>query len=141
MTSRIAHAARIGALVLALAIVPAAFAAKGGGGSHHGGGGTSGTSSISLVLLNSTDGLAHYGQSVTFNVSSTATTQPWVNLKCWQNGVLVGEGWNGFFEGSITGRNFTLAAPSWTGGAADCTAYLTNPQWTVLTSTSFHVYA
>jgi hypothetical protein len=37
MTSRIAHAAQIGALALALALVPVAFAAKSGG--HHGGGG------------------------------------------------------------------------------------------------------
>ena len=39
MTRRIAHAARIGALVLALTLVPAALAAKGGDG---GGGATSG---------------------------------------------------------------------------------------------------
>ena len=96
--------------------------------------------SISLVLLDSTDGCAHYGQSVTFNVSTTATTEPWVNLKCYQNGVLVAEGWNGYFDRSLTGRNFGLYSPSWTGGAADCTASLTTPQKAQLASTSFHVY-
>jgi hypothetical protein len=141
MSPRIARTAQLVALVVALGLVPAALAAKGGGGGHHGSGGTTGTSSISLVLLNSSDGLAHYDQSVTFNISTTATTQPWVNLKCFQNGALVAEGWNGFFEGSLSGRNYTLASPSWTGGAADCTAYLTTPQWAVLASTSFHVYA
>jgi hypothetical protein len=141
MSPRIARTAQLVALVLALGLVPAALAAKSGGGGHHGSGGTTGTSSISLVLLNSSDGLAHYDQSVTFNISTTATTQPWVNLKCFQNGALVAEGWNGFFEGSLSGRNYTLASPSWTGGAADCTAYLTTPQWAVLASTSFHVYA
>lgn len=122
---------------LCLAFAPTALAGKRGGGGKGGGGG----GSISLVLLNSTDGLPHYGQTVTFNISTTATTEPWVNLKCYQNGVLVAEGWNGYFEGSLTGRNFGLYSPMWTGGAADCTAWLTTPQWTQLASTSFHVYA
>ena len=95
---------------------------------------------ISLVLLDSTDGLAHWGGTVTFNIATTATTEPWVNLKCYQGGVLVAEGYNGYFDRSITGRNFRLYSPSWTGGAADCTAYLTTPQRAVLASTSFHVY-
>ncbi len=125
-----------------LAAAPAALAARGGGGGGgKGGPKPSGTATISLVLLNSTDGLPHYGQTVTFNVSTTATDQPWVNLKCYQNGALVAEGWNGYFDGSLTGRNFGLSSPMWTGGAADCTAYVTTPQWAVLGSTSFHVYA
>jgi hypothetical protein len=133
--------AALAALVLAAA--PAAMAAKGSGGGAGGkhGGGSTGTGSISLVLLDSTDGLAHYGQHVTFNVSTTATNQPWVHLQCYQNGTLVAEGWDGYFDGSLSGRNFTLASPSWTGGAADCTATLTTPQWAPLASTSFHVYA
>lgn len=121
-----------------LALTPVALAAKGGSGGKPPRGGTA---TISLVLLNSTDGLAHYGQTVTFNVSTTATDQPWVNLKCYRNGALVAEGWNGYFDGSLTGRNFGLSSPQWTGGAADCTAYVTTPQWAVLGSTSFHVYA
>lgn len=129
-------------LAALLALPTSAWAAKGsGGGGKKGGGTTSGTSSISLVLLDSTDGLAHYGQTVTFNISTTATTQPWVHLRCYQNSTLVAEGWDGYFDGSLSGRNFTLASPSWTGGAADCTADLTTPQWAVLASTSFHVYA
>lgn len=129
----------VGALCLVLA--PAALAGKPGGSTTSGkpprGGGSA---TIGLVLLNSTDGLAHWGQTVTFNVSTTATDQPWVNLKCYQGGALVAEGWNGYFDASLTGRNFGLSSPQWTGGAADCTAYVTNPQWVVLGSTSFHVY-
>ena len=127
------------ATILATVATGAAVAAKGGKGKGHNS--TSGGGSISLVLLNSTDGQPHWGQQVTFNISTTATSQPWVNLKCNKNGVLVAEGWNGFFEGSLTGRTFGLYSPQWTGGAADCTAYLTTPQWAVLASTSFHVYA
>jgi len=144
MRRRIAHVAQIGALVLALALVPAALAAKGGGGRHGGGGTTSGGGSISLAPLvtdKNANGLLNWADTVTFNISTTATSQPWVNLKCYQNKVLVAEGWNGYFDGSLTGRNFMLASPAWTGGAADCTAYLTNPSWTVLASTSFHVDA
>jgi hypothetical protein len=118
-------------------LVPPAFAGKG----KPGGGG--GSSSITLVLVNSTDGLPHFGQGVTFNVSTTATSQPWVNLACYQNGVLVGQGWDGFFAGSLTGRTFGLASPKWTGGAADCTGWLdqyTKQGFKQLASTSFHVY-
>src|SRR5438552_9973295 len=46
--------------VLCLAAAPSALAAKGTGG----GGGTSATSSISLVVLNSPDGLPHWGGEV-----------------------------------------------------------------------------
>lgn len=108
----------------------------------------SGTSSLSLVLLNSTDGLPHFGQKVTFNVSTTATTQPWVTLECSQGGALVYRASNGMFAMSLN-HNFTLGpTPSWQGGEADCTAYLEN--WdsysrngniTTLASMSFHVYA
>ena len=51
------------------------------------------------------------------------------------------EGWRAYFQGSLTGRNFTLASQQWSGGAADCTAWLETPQWAQLASTSFHVYA
>jgi len=141
---RFAVIATVAAVCLALASTSvAAKSGTGGGGGPHkgGGGGTSGGGSISLVLVNSTDGLAHWGQQVTFNVSTTATNQPWVVLKCYQNGGLVSEGWDGYFEGSLTGRNFTLASAAWTGGAGECTAWLETPQWAPLASTSFHAYA
>jgi hypothetical protein len=144
LTSHMFMALLEGALVATLMVglvAGTAFAAKGGGhgGKPGGGAGTGGT--IALVMVTDMDGngTPNYGDAVTFNISTTATTQPWVNLQCSQNGVLMAQGWNGFFVGSITGRNFGLYSPQWTGGAADCTAYLTTPQWAVLASTSFHV--
>jgi hypothetical protein len=126
---------------MCLGLAPTALGAKSGGAGHKGeGGGTSGTGTISLVLLNSTDGLPHWGQTVTFNISTTATNEPWVVLKCYQKRVLVAEGMDGYFEGSLSGRNFTLRSAEWTGGEADCTASLQTPQKTLLASTSFHVY-
>ncbi len=85
------------------------------------------------------NGTPNWGDFVTFNISTTATTQPWVNLVCTQNGVIVAQGWNGYFDGSITSRNFGLYSSAWTSGSADCTAYLTTPTWSQLASTSFHV--
>ena len=133
--------------VLSLAAAPSALAAKGTSGGTHtgGGGGTSATSSISLVVLNSPDGLPHWGGEVTFNISTTATDQPFVNLLCYQNGVLVAEGWKGYFaEARESSWVFVLASGAWKSGAADCTAWLdmgTRHGWKQLASTSFHVYA
>jgi hypothetical protein len=126
---------------LLLALAPVAFAGKGG---HHGGGGgatTGGSGSLAMVLVTPTaDGLPHWGNTVTFTLNTTIS-QPWVHLVCSQGGTVVAQGWNGYFVGSLTGTNFGLYSPQWTGGAADCTAYLTTPQWSVVGSTSFHVYS
>jgi hypothetical protein len=132
--------------VLCFTFVPAAFAAKGGGhNTSGGGGGTSGTSSISgPVMVNDVNGngLPNYGDTVTFNVSTTATTEPFVNLICYQNGVLVYNTW--VFAGSLdTSSTFQLGSGGWTGGAADCTAklgmYVSGTKYKVLASSSFHV--
>lgn len=125
---------------LCLAVAPSALAAKNGGTHKGGGGSTSGTSSISLVVLNSPDGLPHHGGEVTFNVSTTATSEPWVELVCYQSGAAVYRAWDGFFERSLTTQDFWLASNGWTGGAADCTAWLQTPKGAQLASTSFHVY-
>lgn len=103
-------------------------------------GGASG--SLSLVLLDSTDGLAHYGHNVTFNVSTTLS-YPFVELQCSQGGTLVAQGWEGFFTGALSDRVFGLYSPQWTGGAADCTAYLSymtkRGTWQRVASTTFSV--
>jgi len=63
--------------------------------SHGGGKGKSGSESgiSSLALVMSTDlnanGLPNWGDSVTFNVSTTTTTEPHVDLTCSENGVVV----------------------------------------------------
>jgi hypothetical protein len=130
------------ALMVVAVPAMAARGGNGGGGKGHTGS-TSGGGSITLAMVTdgNGNGLPNYGDTVTFNVATTATAEPWVNLKCFQNGVLVAQGWNGFFDGSITGRNFGLYSGAWSGGAADCTAYVTTPQWSVLASTSFHADA
>jgi hypothetical protein len=139
--ARIALALAVAALVLA----PTALADKGGKAGGGGSDGGSDSSSLSLVLLNSADGLPYLGQQVTFDVS-TAAERPQVNAQCYQNGERVYDEWHGFFEGAMFGRTFTLGpTPSWQGGDADCTArlvtYSRNGRLKVLATTSFHVYA
>src|SRR5262245_24919993 len=68
-------------------------AGSGSGGTTTGGGG----GTISLVLLNSTDGLPHFGQYVTFNVSTSATAYPYVTLTCYVNGVADSSATNAMF--------------------------------------------
>jgi hypothetical protein len=116
----------------------------------NGGGPIKSSSSISLVVLGASSGTTsatsdpQYGGQVTFDISTTATAYPFVNLKCYQNGTLVAEGWAGFFDGALGNQAFGLYSPQWTGGAADCTANLdmkSNAKWKVLATTSFHVGA
>src|SRR5437867_2486669 len=136
------------ALALALflsfsALSVVADAAKGGGG----GGGRkpapSGSGSFSLVLLNSTDGLPHWGQQVTF--TTTVTTNPHVSLKCSQSGVLVYNADAGYFAGYPWPweQTMTLASGAWTGGGAGCVAtlyYFSSTKTVVLGTNSFPVY-
>jgi hypothetical protein len=127
------------AVVAVLVLVPAALAGKGVGG-----GKGNDPSAIDLVVLDSADGLPHWGGHVTFNVSSTAAYQPYVTLNCYQNGVWVLTGTRGFYAGSY-GQTFGLSSAGWAGGSADCTADLfalsSNGRSTTLSTTSFHVYA
>jgi hypothetical protein len=126
-------------LALSLSFATPAFA-KGG---HGGGGGGSG-STVSLVLVDSVDGMAHTGQLVTFAVTTSATASPFVSLNCYQGGVWVYTASAGFFAAYPWSKNFTLSSTSWTGGDADCTARLYSSRdgtrTTTLATTSFHVY-
>ena len=144
MIKRIALTVAIGALVLTM--VPVALAGKGtGGNGRPGGGGTTGGGTIALVLLNSSDGLPHFGQRVTFDVSTTATSRPFVSLNCYQGSTWVYSASVGYFAAYPWAKEFTLAATSWPGGAADCTAklYMTTDgsKTTTLATISFRVYA
>jgi hypothetical protein len=118
---RIAIAAVSAVALTALLAGPALAGGKGGTGK--GGGGTS---TLTLVLLNSADGQAHYGQSVTFNVSSTVTSKPMVELDCFQAGSLVYTHSAGFYPDYPWPwlQTYNLSSTAWTSGAADCAAKL-----------------
>lgn len=132
-----------------LAIAPTAYAAKpsASGGGGKGGGKTTGSSSFSLVLLDSTDGVPHWGQRVTFSIQTTQTDRPYVDLTCSQNGTVVYRNSAGYFDGYPWPWNqtMTLSSQAWTGGDADCSARLysaTNSgATTTLATMTFHVFA
>jgi hypothetical protein len=122
-----------GALIATIAvglIAGSALAAKpssgGTSGGKHGGGGT-GTGSLALVLVTdaNNDGAANWGDTVTFTVTSSSS-YPTVDLTCSQGGVLVYSASAGFYPSYPWpgARNMPLSSPSWTGGAAACTAVL-----------------
>ena len=138
-TQAVAEGALISLLAVGL-MVGTTFAAKGGQNATS-------TSGLTLVMVTdgNADGLPNHGDVVTFDISTTATTQPFVNLQCYQNGAQVLNAWNGFFVGSFnTNDNFGLSSAAWQSGAADCTAWLdksTKRGWSTLGSMSFHVGA
>jgi len=126
-------------LVLSLALVPGAFAGKGKPS-----GGTSSIAGPVMVADSNANGLANWGDTVMFNISTTATAQPYVHLVCSGNGIGY-DSWKGVFAGSLdTNWDFVLSSGGWAGGAADCTASLgmyTKQGFKLLTSMSFHVDA
>lgn len=146
---RTTRAATFVGLCAALALVPTALAGKGAGGGKPSGGGGAGSSISGPVLVTDQNGngAANWNDTVTFNVTTSATSQPFVDLTCFQNGALVLHGSAGFFSGALnSGYDFTLMSGSWSGGAASCTAALgmyggKRGTWQQLASTSFDVGA
>ena len=153
LENRIRSLMLIGVVVALLVAAPAAFAAKGGGGGGGkpggGGGGTTSdpSSSMTLVLLNSSDGVPHWGQNVRFDVKTTATAEPHVDVTCTQAGTLVYSGTTGYYDSYPWPwtQTFTLSSQAWSGGDADCKAVLyklaNNGAKTTLSTLQFHVYA
>ena len=112
-----------------------ALAAKGGGHS---------SSTVTMVPLNSTDGLAHYGRQVTFAITTT-NLYPVVSLTCSQSGTVVYGDSRPMYQPNAWDDPgiFTLSSLSWTSGAADCKADLKGPsrgKIVTLASTTYHVY-
>jgi hypothetical protein len=124
----------------------AVVGALGGHGGGKPGAGGGGSLAYKMVIDNNNDGVPSFHDTVTFVVQTTATTQPYVTLKCYQNGTLVSRESNGIFAISLS-EEFTLGPTSlWTGGAATCTAtlenwdsYSKNGNITTLASISFPV--
>jgi hypothetical protein len=129
-------------LVGALVFAATALAGNGAGSNKS----SSSISAPVMVSTATTTGAAavnpSFGDTITFNVSTTQTGNPFVNLNCYQNGALVAQDWAAFWPSS---ENFILSSPAWTSGAADCTAnldmYVNSTKYKVLASTSFHVDA
>src|SRR3954451_15796345 len=130
--------ARVIALLVALTLPPAALADRGSNGNTG-----ARRSDPTLVMVNDLNGngVPNYGDTVSFNVSTTAS-YPALQLACYQNGPLVFAQSAGFFPTYAGSKNFALQGDRWSGGAADCTATLyttsSNGKQTTLDTTSFH---
>jgi hypothetical protein len=96
-----------------------------------------------LLKDQNSDGLANYGDTITFNVATTSTDRPYVGLRCYQGTTFVFDGYVGYFDSYLFTKEFQLASQTWTGGAADCKArlfsYNKRGGETLLTTMSFHV--
>ena len=139
-------------IALALSVV-AVFALAGAAFAGNGAGPNKSSSSISAPVVVPSSTVAapagtvstsgpRYGDTVTFAVSTTQTNDPFVNVRCYQKGILVENSWASFWP---TNGTFVLGSPAWTGGAADCTAelgmYVNSNKYKVLASSSFQAAA
>ncbi|MGH9273337.1 MAG: hypothetical protein ACRDZU_01715 [Acidimicrobiales bacterium] len=143
-TTRILTLVAAGMATVCLLVAPASAGkpTSNGGGGKPGGGGS--TSTLSLVLLDSADGVPNYGEHATFEVSTTATARPFVQLDCYQGGTRVYGMSAGFFADYPFTTTYTLRGTAWTGGAADCDArlyYSSNNKTVVLKTLNFVVEA
>jgi hypothetical protein len=155
MLMRKTRAARIAfstvLLLAALALVPIALAGKGGNGNgatKNGAGNTNSgyTGTLDgprLVVDQNANQVVNAGDSVTFDVTSTAP-YPFVQLTCSQSGSQVLSETLGFFGSWST--TFYLGGMVWTSSGADCTAalYAQSADGTVLSTEAtlgFHVNA
>jgi hypothetical protein len=120
-TQAIVEGALISLLVVGL-MAGTAFAAKGGGHQTTSGGG--GSLSVKMVTDANGNGSPNVGDTISFNVSTTATDKPWVKLNCTEGGSWVYTSSAGFFAAYAWAPNFTLSSTMWSSGAADCTATL-----------------
>jgi hypothetical protein len=114
--------------LMAITILPA-LAAKGGQGKGRGGssgGSTSGDSTLAWKMVTDANGnlSPNYGDRLTFEVKTSATTRPMVALTCSQSGTQVYSMTAGFYPDYPWTTTYTLSSNRWTGGAADCTASL-----------------
>ena len=135
------EAALISLLVVGL-IAGTALAGKPSGGT------TSGTSTLALVMVDdgNGNGTANWADTVTFSVSSSATSSPQVSLTCHQGSALVYTANAAWYAGNPFAymQMMKLQSGAWTGGAADCTAkmyYSSGKRTVTLKTLSFHVEA
>jgi hypothetical protein len=121
--------------------------ARGGGGGPKGKPSGGGSGSLTLVMVSDANGNGspNWGDSVKFDVSTTATTQPNVSLTCSQNGVVVYGATTGYYASYPWPwtQTMKLSSNMWQGGAASCVAklyYFTGTSQTDLSSISFTAY-
>jgi hypothetical protein len=136
------EAALIASLVAMLA-VGTTFAAKGGHGGTSGATGSSVT--VVMVTDNNGDGAPNWNDWITFNVTTSSTSQPFVKVDCMQGSNWVYTNSAGLYATYAWNPYFDLASSAWTSGSASCTAtlykYGSNGKVTNLAKLAFTVAA
>jgi hypothetical protein len=106
----------------------------------------SGASTINMSVVSGSDSVPNWDEQITFDVTTTATDYPYVDVACRQNGTTVYGATTGYFASYPWPwtQVMTLQSQSWTGGAADCTSTLyalDGKRIDVLATLNFHVNA
>jgi hypothetical protein len=141
LSRRVASAAASGALIATLAagLASPALAGKPGGSS-----GTTASLSVVMVVDKNGDGLPSWNDTITFAVSTSAST-PVVVLNCSQGSAGVYTAQAGFYPSYAWPATYRLSSTMWTGGAASCVAtlesYGSHGKYTKLATLSFSVGA
>ena len=128
-------------ITAALVVGPAALVALAKGRGSY----AASTSTLEVVMVDPADSVANHGDLITFDVTTSETGRPFVQLSCFQGGDLVFSQSAGFFSGYPFRQSYGLSSVYWTGGAADCTAELyyftTNGRERVIATLDFPVAA
>jgi len=124
-------------------IAGTALAGKGDNGGGGKPGGKSGTT-VAVVVLDGADAVPNHTERVTFDVTTTATDRPFIQLMCWQGSTGVYNNSTGDFDTYMFDPWLTLDSSYWVPGAeASCTArvyhYNKRGQQVDLTSIDFAV--
>ena len=84
-----------------------------------------GTVALVMVTDQNGDGQPNWGDTITFDVQTTAS-EPNLDLICRQEGKVVYGATTGFYDSYPWPwtQNMTLSSSAWSGGAAGCTARL-----------------
>src|SRR5262245_35842862 len=109
----------IAALAVAVSLSASVSAQQGQGKGKGNGKGESSviTFALSLVTDNNSNGVPNWGDQISFQIFTTETTDPRVQVMCFQDGdVVYGALWQP--NNSV----LTLSSRAWQGGTADCTA-------------------
>jgi hypothetical protein len=109
------------AIIVVGLIAGTAFAAKPTGGQ------TSSTTFTGPSMTYDANGnqSPNYMDSITFNVSTTATSQPQVGLRCYQGATFVEDAYVSYFDSWLSPTDFTLGSTYWNPTLdANCTARL-----------------
>jgi hypothetical protein len=79
-----------------------------------------------MVTDGNGDGVANWGDQVTYDLSRVTVSNPYITTTCTQNGTMVLSTWAGYYPGYQwpAAQTITLKSDMWTAGAATCTGVL-----------------